>query len=82
MGLRTALPTQANVPFNANRQPAAVAKIIGTPRRLARKYVEKPAINSRQMWNQSRPAGKANNKVSGKNDAACISPASGWPSPS
>jgi len=27
-------------------------------------------------------AGNANNNVSGKSDAACISPAKGWPSPS
>src|ERR1700689_2814975 len=82
MGLRTALPSQANVPFQEKRTPAVVANRIGIDRRRARKYVEIPAMISKQMWNQSRPLENAKSSVRGKNPADCISPNSGWPSPS
>ena len=81
-GLSTALPSHAYVPFSANNKPATVAKKTGIERRRVKKYVEKPAMSSREMWNHRSPLGSAKSNVSGKNAADCISPSNGEPRPS
>ena len=82
IGLSAELPSHANVPLRAKRIPAVVAKTGEIPKRLARKYVVSPAMSSNATWNHKSPLGSKNKSVSGKREAACISPARGWPSPS